>query len=131
MRIQFRQFVAFAIPSLWIYYAFCADLFPPLALYRETFGGDRTYLDLTFESNPEGPLLAGRSVRFSGYWIDEGGEFPVQGIRVARSGAVHYQFKTPERGYYAQLQRVDTGCEPRLKVESEGKTTVLRAGFCR
>ncbi|MEZ4751506.1 MAG: hypothetical protein R3B54_13085 [Bdellovibrionota bacterium] len=130
MRVSFQQFVAFAIPSLWIYYAFCAASFRPLVLYRQAFAGPETYLDLYFESNPDGPMLGGRSVRFNGYLVDAAGQRPISGMRVVRSGETLYQFQTEERGYYAHLESTLGRCEPNLHVQSGADTEVLRAAFC-
>ncbi|MCB0405924.1 MAG: hypothetical protein KDD51_14165 [Bdellovibrionales bacterium] len=131
MRVSFQQFVAFAIPSLWIYYVFCGASFRPLVLYRQAFANPQTYLDLYFESNPDGPFLRGRSVRFSGYWVDGSGERPVRGSRVVRSGRALYQFHSEGRGYQAHLEQELGRCEPKLRIRSRGETQVLRAAFCQ
>ena len=130
MRISFQQFVAFAIPSLWIYYVFCGASFRPLVLYRQAFASADTYLDLYFESNPDGPLLGGRSVRFSGFWVDSSGQRPVAGMRVVRSGETLYQFQSEGRGYHARLESELGRCEPNLRVDSGSETQILRAAFC-
>ena len=130
-----KQFLTRALPSVILYLAATIPTLVEIRPYREVFGNDDTYLDLYYDTNPDGwfqPKTEASRVRFHGKLTTGQGDFAVAGERVGRA---HYRFDSAVGKFQGKLRSVPKACEPAMdfRIERDAKVAtagVMRAAFC-
>ena len=139
MQLDPLKVLGLTIPTFCILYTFSWSGLPPWSHYRETFGNPDYYLDLYYDTNPEGVFQKAKpatKIGFRGYVAASDGEEAITGYRVQDHGDSVYVFHSRHGRFEGKLAReARSHCESTLRYQivangGESATGVLKAAFC-
>lgn len=139
MQLDPFKLLRITIPTFCILYTLSWSGIPPWSHYHETFGNPDYYLDLYYDTNPEGFFQKSEpaaKIGFRGFIAAGDKEEAITGYRTLSHGNSTYVFHSRQGWFEGTLARDSRrGCEPKLHyqiVADGGKpaTGVLKAAFC-
>ena len=138
MELGSSRILALLVPTLCLLSSLCWKHLPRQNYFHRAFGGKDYYLDLRFNSNPEG--LLGKSspqvLRFEGLWVDRVAQTPVHGKLIRTVQGEWYQFEGNGGAFTGKIRTSNKQCEPYLDFElKKANSTPLRGtllgAFCQ
>lgn len=132
------KLLKYLIPTVCIFYSLSWSSLPPIRTYHEVFGNSDLYLDLYFETNPQGIFsrnVVSQSITFHGFMVSPDSERRVSGLLVKQNGQKKYFFDSDLGSFRGVLLQVMNQCEPSLyfhiwKGDRSVKSGKLKGGFC-